>query len=215
MATKPEIKTRRGEKWVILSEKNALGQSYAISNWGRLVCFTKHLNSGHILNVSRQQGYPIWRSRKQGQHHAVLIHRMVAQYFLPRPKASRKFILHKNYNKEDNRVLNLAWATQEEITAHSKKNPLVKEFRKKILENHLHPNSTLSAANVKTIRNIFSTKLFGNAVQKFIHCLPEIHSENYGQYDKFLKCRLQQSKNSEAQTGDKIRYTNHENQFPK
>ncbi len=153
MAAKPEIETGRGEKWKILPEKNALGQNYAISNWGRLVCFTKHLNSGHILKVSRQQGYPIWRCRFNGAYHAVLIHRLVAKYFLPKPKANQKFILHKNHNKEDNRTANLAWATQEDITAHSQKNPLVTEYRKRILENHLAPNGKLTVAKVKTIRS--------------------------------------------------------------
>ncbi len=156
MAAKPEIENLRGEKWVVLAEKNALGQNYAISNHGRLVCFTKHLHSGHILKVSRQQGYPIWRWRKKNQYHAILIHRLVAQYFLPKPKARQKFILHKNHDKEDNYFRNLQWATQEDITAHSQKNPLVINHRQKMLEFPQYPNTKLTAAKVKTIRGLLT-----------------------------------------------------------
>ncbi len=132
MAAKEEIKFLHGEKWKLLRDKNALGQNYAISNYGRLVCYTKHLNSGHILKLSRQQGYPIWRARKDGDYFAILLHLLVTKYFLPKPTGKQKFVLHKDFDKENNRYSNLKWATQEELTKHNKKNPAVIAAKEKM-----------------------------------------------------------------------------------
>lgn len=156
MTAKSEIKLLRNEKWKVLREKNALGQRYAISNCGRLACYKKHLTSGHLLKLSRQQAYPIWRTHKNGKYYAVLLHRLVAKYFLPKPVGKQKFIIHKNHNKENNKYTNLQWATQQEVTRHNKNNPLVIAAKEKAKLNPAQPNGKLTPHNVRQIRKLLA-----------------------------------------------------------
>ena len=62
-----------------------------------------------------------------------LIHRLVAEYFLPKPKADQTIVAHLDYNKLNNRVTNLKWMTPDENYKHQQKSPYVikeKELRK-------------------------------------------------------------------------------------
>jgi hypothetical protein len=185
MAIKNEIEFFRGEQWKVLRDKNALGANYAISNYGRLVCFTKHLNSGHELKLSRQQGFPIWRARKDGKYFAILIHRLVAKYYLPKPVGKQKFIIHKNHNKEDNYFNNLKWATQEEVTQHNKKNPVVKAAKEKARLNPVYPNGKLTPAKVIIIKSLLAkNKTLKEIALKFGISDMQVHriktGENWG-----------------------------------
>ena len=158
MAVTKSIKLLKGEKWQTLRGHYTSGPvvyKYAISNYGRVVKFKKKWKDGSLLNLSRQQGFPIWRKIMNGAYYAVLIHRLVAKYFLPNPAGKQKFVLHHDYDKENNHYKNLKWATQEEITEHAKKNPAVikakKEMRKNISEGGY--NTKLTEAKVKYIKN--------------------------------------------------------------
>jgi hypothetical protein len=54
-----------------------------------------------------------------------LIHRLVADYFLPKPKAGQTVVAHLDYNKLNNRADNLKWMTPEENYVHQQKSPYV------------------------------------------------------------------------------------------
>ena len=88
-----------------------------------------------------------------GKYYAVLLHRLVAKYFLPRPTSKQKFIIHLDYDKENNHYKNLRWATQEEVTKHAKKNPAVIKAKKDRLKNIGDGyNTKLNEVKVKQIR---------------------------------------------------------------
>lgn len=57
-------------------------------------------------------------------HHA-LVHRLVAEYFLPAPKPGQTIVAHLDFDKLNNRVANLKWMTPEENYAHQKNSPHV------------------------------------------------------------------------------------------
>lgn len=74
------------------------------------------------------------REKKKKQNHKIqkkrerpvtlIIHRLVAEYFLEKPLDEDKiFVIHKDYDKTNNHVDNLAWATQDEISARHSKQP--------------------------------------------------------------------------------------------
>ncbi len=156
MAIRKPVKILRYEKWQVLKGHISGGPvkyKYAISDCGRLIKFFNHLPDGFLLNLSRQQGFPIWRKRMNGDYFAVLLHRLVAKYFLPNPVPKQKFIIHLDYNKENNNYKNLKWATQEEVTKHAKKNPAVIKAKELMRKNSgAGYNTKLSEAKVKQIR---------------------------------------------------------------
>ena len=45
----------------------------------------------------------------------LLVHRLVAQSFLPKPKKDQTIVAHINFNKLDNRAKNLKWVSQAEF----------------------------------------------------------------------------------------------------
>lgn len=58
-------------------------------------------------------------------YYHVLIHRLVADYFLPKPTKNQVVVAHLDFNKLNNRASNLKWMTLEENYAHQKKSPIV------------------------------------------------------------------------------------------
>jgi hypothetical protein len=157
MSIRKSIKMLRAEKWQTLKghiSGGPIAYKYAVSNYGRVIKFKKHLPDGFLLNLSRQEGFPIWRKIMNGEYYAVLIHRLVAKYFLPKPTGKQKFIIHLDYNKENNHYKNLKWATQEEVTKHAKKNPAVIKAKKDRLKNIGNGyNTKLNEVKVKQIRS--------------------------------------------------------------
>ena len=156
MAQKKKPAFIPGEKWVTLhGHRTAYGERYAISNHGRLVKFSKQVKDGTFLKCSRQEGYPIWRRRKNGEHFHVLLHRLVAKYFLPKHSRNQTIVIHLNFKKPDNHYRNLKWATMEEAIAHQQNSPTVKKARKIMRENIGRSyNAKLTAANVRNIKTL-------------------------------------------------------------
>jgi hypothetical protein len=147
-----------GEIWKVLAfHKSAFGKRYAISNWGRLVCFEKDPNDGVQLKGSLQEGYPIWRftkKKKNGDivYRGILLHRLVAQHFLPAPQKAQDIVIHLNYKKDDNRFSNLEWANIAEASGHAQSSPLVIKARKISRKTGTGGNTKLTLENVKVIK---------------------------------------------------------------
>ena len=154
------MKSLIDEKWKRISfYRNAFGKHYAISNMGRLVCYENKFNEGSLLRCSLQEGYPIWRYRRKKRngeisYHAALIHRLVADYFLPKPQHRETVVIHSNYKKADNRYYNLQWVTPEESYIHQQGSPAVKRLKKLRRENPQLYNAKLTVAKVKQIKKL-------------------------------------------------------------
>lgn len=185
-----KIKYFPSEKWATIGRhQSAYGEKYAISNYGRIVKFTNQIKNGSLLKGSLQQGYPIWRFKKSGEHKHHLIHRLVAEYFLPKPKRNQKIIIHLNFNKKDNHYKNLQWVTQLEATAHQIKNPVVIKAKKKIRESiGSSSNSKLTVAKVVTIKKLLASgKTLKEIALRFGVSDMQIHRIKTGENWKFVK----------------------------
>lgn len=95
---------------------------YQISNFGNVKSvdrISKHSNGdltlkGKLLkSVKNSRGYLQVDLCKNGKIKKILIHRLVAQTFLPNPD-NKPHIDHINTITTDNRVINLRWVTQKE-----------------------------------------------------------------------------------------------------
>lgn len=62
-------------------------------------------------------------NKKRSVYFHILVHKAVAELFLENDDPKKTFVIHKNFNKLDNNVDNLMWATKEEVIEHSFKSP--------------------------------------------------------------------------------------------
>lgn len=110
-----------GEEW-----KDVVGYEglYKVSNLGRIRSFVLGGKNGCIISQSKtRQGYKRLALSKNGILTRFLVHRLVANAFIPNPQ-NKPTVNHINGDKGDNRVCNLEWATQSENNRHAYKTGL-------------------------------------------------------------------------------------------
>jgi hypothetical protein len=84
-------------------------QKYLISNLGNV----KNIKTNRILKIQKSQGYSTVSLNNCNKQHTCLVHRLVAQEFIPNLE-NKLTVNHKNHDTHDNRVENLEWLTQKE-----------------------------------------------------------------------------------------------------
>ena len=112
--------TLPGEKWRWIKNYEGL---YMVSTKGRVVSF-KH---GRItlLKPHLNNGYLQVTLSKNSKAKIGLIHRLVAEAFIPNPE-NKPEVDHANTNKTDNNVTNLRWATGKENYQYAAEAGLIK-----------------------------------------------------------------------------------------
>jgi DNA-binding XRE family transcriptional regulator len=129
------------ENWVDIKGFEKL---YKISDEGRVFSYKREI----ILKQTRtKKGYK--RIGLLGK--SFLIHRLVAQAFIPNPE-NKPEINHKDTNKLNNHSSNLEWVTSKEHHVISKEN---KQFSK--IKGIEHSNSLLNDKKVLEIRTLYKT----------------------------------------------------------
>jgi len=77
-----------------------------------------------LIRKSSVNGYPTYSLRdKERKTRTKYIHKLVAENFLPKPSDAHKFVIHIDFDKENNYTSNLRWATKSDIEAHQAINP--------------------------------------------------------------------------------------------
>lgn len=135
------IKLLRGEEFKEISIDAPLRLKYAISNQGRLVSYSDDILEGRELFGGRLEGYKVFRFKykKEGKfvNKCLFFYRLVAEYFIPKADNDGNFVLHLDFDKLNDRVENLKWANQLELTTHHSTNPAVIEAKAKIIEHNI------------------------------------------------------------------------------
>lgn len=82
--------------------------SYQISNYGNIITIPRERVKGGLLKtfVNKNNGYLYARLYKNGKGKTVIVHRVVADVFLPKIDG-KDFINHKDKNKTNNKITNL------------------------------------------------------------------------------------------------------------
>lgn len=87
-----------------------------------------------------------------------LIHRLVAEYFLPPPIKGQTVVAHLDYDKLNNRVTNLKWMTPEENYEHQKSSPyVIKEKRERQDRQQANPTrAKLTVTKVMLLKKLLN-----------------------------------------------------------
>ena len=103
---------------------------YQVSDLGNVRSLDRELADGRKLkgkprkSVLDKDGYPRVSLHKNGKQRNFLIHRLVAQAFIPNPD-NKPEVNHTQGVKTDNRVSELEWCTSKENTEHAMKTGLL------------------------------------------------------------------------------------------
>lgn len=103
---------------------------YEISNYGRVKSF-KVYPRGRIIKTPKIRGYrAIVLKLNNNKSTTKYIHKLVAEHFLPRDSELQQYVIHIDFDKENNHVANLRWVTRFTMFAHQKINPNYKRGKK-------------------------------------------------------------------------------------
>ncbi|MBX7153066.1 helix-turn-helix domain-containing protein [bacterium] len=139
----------RGEIWKKVKETD---DKYEISNFGRVKSFN-HKKEGKFLTGKIVGGYQCIDMRIDDKRHNVYVHKLVAQYFVPKDNKNKSAVVHIDWNKKNNHYKNLKWATHAEVFRRNEK-----KYKKvyNAFRGSNAFNSKISKADVRSIRKLLS-----------------------------------------------------------
>lgn len=113
------------EKWERIDFPEFVEQiHYEISNYGRIKSF-QNTEEGVLIQGSLIQGYHSLNVRFQNKSVNNYLHKLVAKHFCIHQIPIETFVIHLDFNKQNNRAENLQWADRSKVTEHNKNNPSV------------------------------------------------------------------------------------------
>lgn len=114
-----------GEVWGRLKiEGMAKNEVFDISNYGRIKSFKVNPEEGNIIKGSTLKGYKILNIKlENGKRTTKYVHKLVAENFIPKDDDQQQYVIHLDFDKNNNHTENLKWVTKETMFAHQKINP--------------------------------------------------------------------------------------------
>ena len=109
------------EKWVLMTELNnePLLHHFKLSNMGNVVKIKKGVGPESPFEPKNIGGYKyISFTTRKGSRETIYLHRLVAEFFVRASSDDAVFVLHKDYDRENNRYDNLKWVTSKEFYKH-------------------------------------------------------------------------------------------------
>lgn len=151
------------EKWKSIKGFENL---YEISNMGNIKSLGNKKNHSKIIYLKKGEnrgGYEYVVLQNNKKIKSKLVHRLVAEAFIPNPE-NKKQVNHIDGNKKNNCVENLEWNTPSENILHSFKIKLRKPTWKNVLQYDLDNNFIASYNSVKEAGE--KTGVFKNGISK-------------------------------------------------
>ena len=152
-----KIETFWGEVWkeVIIPEKQT-NTDYFISDQGRVKSRDKETERERLVKGSINPNGSIRitiRLDNKDKRKYILVHRFIADHFIPQPSTDHKFVVHLDFDKANNHTQNLKWMTQTELNEHAKTSPLYEKAKVKRQEHY-----KLTESKVKVIKKMLKSE---------------------------------------------------------
>lgn len=142
---------------------------YQVSNLGRVRSMDRYVNGNHITcdfqfmkgkirkPVQDKLGYLRVSLRKNGSYKAYLIHRLVAEAFIPNPD-NLPCVNHKDENPGNPRVDNLEWCTVDYNLKYSNVAERINKFKfRKVIQYDLNMNEIQRWNSLKEASKFINT----------------------------------------------------------
>lgn len=100
----------RDEEWVKIPFTDS---PYEISNYGRIKSFYGPNDEGKVLKGGHINGYPVVGLKVKGKYRSYCIHKLVAEFFVPKGQPEEVIVIHKDWDKQNNHYKNLEWVNSE------------------------------------------------------------------------------------------------------
>ncbi|MBR9845403.1 MAG: HNH endonuclease [Algicola sp.] len=116
------IRNYWNEEWKVIEFDDGIAENehFKISNYGRILnCKGDTETEVKKSYINGYQNLPL--KQKNGKSTSRYVHKLVAEHFLKRNDGI--YVIHLNYDKTDNHVDNLKWATKREKELHQFNNP--------------------------------------------------------------------------------------------
>jgi len=150
------LKSFWNEEWKdleLIDEDKKPRKKYAVSNYGRVVSYTDNIENGKLLKFGVIEGYHVLTLCHKLKY-SRCVHKLVAQYFLPEPETDQNYVIHYDFDKQNNSVKNLQWASREQLFEHQNHNPKVQHARKNHTRRKKGPK--LTENQVKRLKKIIN-----------------------------------------------------------
>lgn len=145
---------RKEREWIAKSEKKIATLKFKKQPWKQKEKMLLERKQKLKLKIKDNSSLLLKDQQQRIVHFGAMVHRMVAELFLPKPKVGQHFVIHLDFNKKNNAVKNLRWASQAELTRHNEKNPSVIRAKKNIKTRKLITNAKLNPQKVLQIKNL-------------------------------------------------------------
>ncbi len=109
------------EKWILMTELNGepLLHHFKLSSFGNVVRIKKGREEEDIFMTREIGGYKyISFTTRTGSRETIYLHRLVAEFFVEGYDPDKPYVVHKDYDRRNNRFDNLAWVSQDELYKH-------------------------------------------------------------------------------------------------
>ncbi|TXD51510.1 MULTISPECIES: NUMOD4 domain-containing protein [unclassified Polaribacter] len=144
------------EEWknIQFDEVISVKLKFKISNYGRVINCSGEKE--YLKNRTFINGYETISLKQEINKKSTsrYVHKLVAQHFIEKENENQIYVIHLNYDKDDNTVENLQWATKREKELHQFNNPTWEAiFKNKSIE-----YAKLSVGKVKIIKRQLKNK---------------------------------------------------------
>lgn len=137
---------------------------YQVSNTGKVKALNyRRTGKEQIIAFKENKGYLEVALWKNGKRKIFLVHRLVAQTFIPNPENLPQ-VNHKDENKTNNIVANLEWMTSKENINYGTRN--IRVGNKLLLSNNGSARKVINLNTMKIFDTMLEASIFYNINNK-------------------------------------------------
>jgi hypothetical protein len=142
---------------------------YEVSNYGRVRSYCYDKQKGRLVKPGNIKGFYNVSLRVGGKKRSFLVHKLTAEYFIERQSEDETVVIHLDWNKQNNHVSNLRWATRSE--SYRRMHELLQETRKK--SGKMVTSSKLSPEDVSVLKGLLEKGVKQTVIAR-LFCISEM-----------------------------------------